>query len=181
MKQIHIIEIESALEAQAIRATAECLGAPVSVTWVANSRQVVEFLSQTPSHELIILCCHGDKRGVLLPPLADEVKGLFPFNDVLTPTDFASFVRLDQSVVLCSGCATGREEIASAFTHNGGRCFMAPAAFPDGDAALLFCLQFLFAFLKEDNVREAFEVANSQMEGDDRFRFFSEPVSANDA
>ncbi len=170
--QIHILEIESALEAQAIRATAECLGASVCITWVANSRQIVDFLSSEPSHELIFLCGHGDERGILLPSLAEEVKPQFPFNDVLTAENLASFVRLKGSVVLSSCCATGTEAMAAAFFKNGARCFIAPVNYPDGDAALFFVLQFLFKFLKGRNSRQAFELANSQIEGDNKFLFF---------
>lgn len=95
VKSIHVLEIESPLEAQALRAVAECFGARVGVTWVANSAQIVEFLSQSPAHELIFLCGHGNGRGVLLPELAEQVRAQFPFNDLISPRDFVGFVRLE--------------------------------------------------------------------------------------
>lgn len=172
MVSLHIIETESALEAQALRATAEALGFVVSVTWVGNSGQIVDFLSQEPSHELIFICGHGDERGVLLPPLAEEVKARFPFDDVITPSDFGSFVRLRGNVVLSSGCVTGTEEMARAFLENGAECFIGAADYPDGDEALLFCLHFLFVYWKTRSGKEAFELANRQVEGENRFCFF---------
>ena len=172
--RIHILEIESALEAQALRAAAECWGAQVSVTWVANSSQVVDFLSQPPPHDLILICAHGDKRGILLPLLADEVKARFAFCDVLSPDDFAGFVRLNSSVVLCSACATGTEAMAHAFLTGGARSFIAPADFPEGDVALWFALNFVFAFLKSNgDVETAFDAANRGLEDDDRFVVFN--------
>lgn len=169
--RLHILEIDSALEAQAIRAIAECLGISVSVTWVANSKQVVDFLSQTPPHELIFICGHGDEHGLLLPSLADEVKSQFPFNDVLTPADLSSFLRLNGNVVVSTGCASGTEKMASTFLNNGAQCFIAPADYPDGNEALLFSLHFLFALLKARNPRDAFEAANQQVEGENKFQF----------
>ena len=173
--RIHILEIEAALEAQALRASAEYWGAQVGVTWVGNSAQIVDLLSQEPPHELILICAHGDQRGVLLPPLADEVKAHFPFHDVISPDDFASFMRLEGNVVLCSGCVTGTEAMARAFLSCGARSFIAPANYPDGSPALLFELMFVFTFLKNGgDVQAAFDVANQQVEGDDRFRVFHE-------
>lgn len=168
---IHIIEIECALEAQALRAAAECWGAQVSVTWVANSAQIVEFLSGSPPHDLILICAHGDRRGVLLPLVADEVKARFPFHDALGPKDLAGFVRLKRSVVLCSACATGTDAMARAFLMNGARSFIAPPDFPDGDVALWFALNFIFAFLKDGDVTAAFDAAN-RLQGDNRFSVF---------
>ncbi len=172
--RIHILEIESALEAQALRAAGECWGAQVSVTWVANSSQVVDFLSQQPPHDLILICAHGDERGIVLPILADEVKARFPFSDALSPHDLETFVRLNRNVVLCSACSTGTDVMARAFLGNGARSFIAPAHFPEGDIALWFILNFVFAFLKSDgNVEMAFEAAHRGVEDDDRFVVFS--------
>ena len=58
---------------------------------------------------------------------------------------------------------------------------MAPADFPDGDAALLFCLLFLFEFVKGSGMRQAFEVANTQVKGEDRFEFFLSPLAGREA
>lgn len=172
LKHVHILEIESSMEAQAMRSVAECFGAVVSVTWTGNSAQIVDFLSQTPAHELILICGHGDKRGVLLPELAEQVRARFPFNDVISPHDFAAFVRLNGNVVLSSCCATGTTEMARAFLENGAHFFIGPDDYPDGNMALLFEIVFVSRFLQEGDVSAAFDDARRCVEGSEMFQLF---------
>jgi|SRR5450631_372024 len=107
MIRLHLLVIDAALEAQALRSVAEAWGAEVSVTWVANSRQIVEYLSQPPSHEMIVLCGHGDERGLLLPQLAEEVRNRYPYDTVIRPQDFADFLRLEGNLVMNTSCLGG--------------------------------------------------------------------------
>ncbi len=160
------------MEAQAMRSVAECFEALVSVTWTGNSAQIVDFLSQTPAHELILICGHGDERGVLLPELAEEVRARFPFNDLISPHDFAGFARLGGNVVLSSCCATGTPEMARAFLKNGARFFIGPDDYPDGDMALLFEIMFVSHFLKHGDVRAALDEAHRCVPESEMFRLF---------
>ena len=73
MTTLHIVAIGTG-EAHALRAAAEYWRAFVTVTWVGNSGQMVEYFSKSPVHDLIIIAGHGDERGLLLPELAEEIR-----------------------------------------------------------------------------------------------------------
>ena len=64
MTTLHIVAIGTG-EAHALRAAAEYWRAFVTVTWVGNSGQIVEYFSKCPVHDLIIIAGHGDERGLL--------------------------------------------------------------------------------------------------------------------
>jgi hypothetical protein len=50
---IHIIDIAAGLEAHAVCYAAEYWGAFVTITWVGNSAQIVEFMSGKPKRDII--------------------------------------------------------------------------------------------------------------------------------
>jgi hypothetical protein len=150
MKQIHILSIDSPLETQALRSVAEYWGATVSVTWVGNSQEIVDYLSRRPSHDLIVIAGHGDSRGLLLPELHDTIKNDYPFAEVIRPADFAQFVALNGSVVLNSSCCGGIPELVNVFLNNGASAYSGNIGHPDGDDALMYSLCFLYDYLVQD-------------------------------
>ncbi len=139
---VHIIEVTTGLEAHALRYAAECWGASVGVTWVGNAQQIVDVLSSKPVHDVLIISGHGDERGLLLPPLAAEIKERYPYNDVITPANFAEFVRLDGNIVINSSCSGGMPELAQVFLEARTRAYIGPEDYPHGSAALMYVLLF---------------------------------------
>ena len=147
VKSIHVLAVDSALETQALRAAAEYWGAAVTVTWVGNATDVVDYCASHPIHDVIIIAGHGDERGLLLPSLDESIKGNYPFIDVIRPNDFQTFLALEQNVVLSTACCGGNEKLAAVFLSCGARCYIGAEGYPDGNDALMYALEFLFQFL----------------------------------
>lgn len=170
VKTVHIIAIETGNEPHAIRATAEVWGASVTVTWVGNSGQVVDYLSGRPDHDLIIFSAHGDERGLLLPELHPEVARKYPYHDVITPSNFNEFLNLQGNIVINASCMGGRRELAEVFLARGASHYIGPVDYPQGDAALMYVLEFLYNHLcLGRSVGEAHQEASAH--DDDRRMF----------
>lgn len=176
--KVQIVEVGATLEAIALRAAAECWDMDVSVVWVGNAAQIVAALSQSTPFDLVIICAHGDERGLLLPDLAEDLKPNYPFADAISAADFSSFVKLEKSVVLNTSCAMGTPELADAFLSNGATAYVAAPDYPDADIALLYALTFLFHFRSGGGApRQAHEAANiaiaSKRDSENRFELFT--------
>lgn len=170
---LHIIEIKTGLEAHAVRYAAEYWGALVTVTWVGNSAQIVDFLSNKPDNDVIIISGHGDERGLLLPELAQEIKSNYQYNDVIKAQDFREFLRLDGNTVINTACVCGMQPIADAFLAGGARYYIAPKDYIDGNASLMYLLSFLYEYMhNRQNVEVAHRVGSSHLKKCDRFVLF---------
>ncbi len=144
---VHILAADTGLQPHVVRAAAEHFGASVTVTWVGNSGQVVNVLSSRPLHQVIVLSFHGDERGLLLPALAEECRGLYPFADVIRPADFAAFLALSGSVVVNLACMGGTPEMAEAFLACGAGAYIGASEYPDAAASTMYAVDFLYAYL----------------------------------
>ena len=144
---VHILAADTGLQPHVIRAAAEHFGASVTVTWIGNSAQVVDYLSSCPPQDVIVLSFHGDERGLLLPTLGEDVRSLFPYNEVIQPADFAEFLDLDGSVVLSAACLGGTPAMAQAFLSGGASAYVGADGYPDTAASTKYVLDFLYAYL----------------------------------
>ena len=172
---IHILAADTGLQPHVVRAAAEHYGATVSVTWVGNSSQVVDFLSSRPPHNVIILSFHGDDRGMLLPPLAEECRSLYPFFDVIRPADFARFLALDGSIVINHACSNGTPAMAEAFLSGGASAYVGAEGDPDTAASTKYVLDFLYGYLIEfgQDVEKSHQAARSGADDRGMFRLFT--------
>lgn len=146
--KIHIFAIETGLQSHAIRLAAEYWGADVTVTWVGNSRQIVDYFSAPPAHELLIIAGHGDERGLLLPELGQEIQHLYPYNGVITPQDFRHFLRAPLPIVLNLACHGGAPALAEAFLEHGAPAYIGATTYPNADATLMYALEFLYTYVQ---------------------------------
>lgn len=160
---VHILAADTGLQPHVIRATAEHFGAAVSVTWIGNSAQVVEYLSSRPPQDVIVLSFHGDERGLLLPPLGEEVRRLYPYGDVIKPADFAGFLNLGGNVVLNPACMGGVPSMAEAFLAGGASAYAGAEDYPEAAASTKYVLDFLYSYLLQDagDVERAHQAASS--------------------
>lgn len=135
-------------EAYALRGLLTEYGADVRLLPVGSPRHLADVLNGTLSRaDHLLLCCHGDERGILLDELAPELAEQQPFNEVLTPSITAELGRLDKPVVLSTGCMTGSDAMARGFLDAGCSAYIAPRGYPDGTAALAFAAAFYYRTL----------------------------------
>ncbi len=162
MITLHIVEI-GAGEAHALRSAAEYWGAFVTVTWVGNSAQIVEYFSQCPENDLIIIAGHGDERGFLLPELAE---------------DFAHFLRLEGNTIINTSCLGGMQQPAEVFLSRGAAYYIGPTAYPEGSASLMYSLDFLYNYLLDSRHVEAAHLKASNYADDrNQFKLYLAPSS----
>jgi hypothetical protein len=147
MIRIHLLAIDTGLEAHALRSATEAWGAEVTVTWVGNSRQIVEYLSQSPSHEVIVISGHGDERGLLLPELAEELRSHYPYHEVIHSQDFADFLQLRGNTVINTSCLGGMPSLAQVFLDRGASSYIGPIDYPEGAAVLMYLFEFFYSYL----------------------------------
>jgi hypothetical protein len=173
MPQVTLLNIADSLEAIALRAALEWWAIEVTLHHVGSAAQLVTLLKgATPLSPLVVLLCHGDERGILLPECAAELAATQPF-DGLGPDDLRQFVRLPGSVVVNTGCATGTPAFAAAFRASGARTYIGPTGYPDGSASLFYCLALIYAHLVRG---QSLAVAHAQAAAHDaetaQFRLF---------
>lgn len=148
MPQVTLLNIADDLEAIALRAALEWWAIEVTLHHVGSAAQLVTRLNgTTPLAPLVVLLCHGDERGILLPELAAEPAATQPFDGALGPDELRQFVRLPASVVVNTGCATGTPSFAAALRACGAAAYIGPTGYPDGSASLFYCLALIYAHL----------------------------------
>ena len=147
MKAIHILAIETGNEPHALRSVCESWGADVTVSWIGNSSQVVDFLSGSPSHDIIIISGHGRKNALLLPEVDKSIAATYPYKDEITAKQFSQFVRLNSTCMLNLCCEAGTQEMANAFLSAGASHYIGPTRSPNGNAALMYALEFMYAVI----------------------------------
>ena len=179
MTRVHILAADTGLQPHVVRAAAEHFGASVTVTWVGNSSQVIEGLSLRPPPDVLVLSFHGDERGILLPPLGEERRHLYPYADVIRPTDFGEFLALEGSVVINHACLGGMPAMAEAFLAGGARAYIGAVDYPDAAASTKYALDFLYAYLLQhpQDVAKAHEAASDHEDDRRQFRMYARLIS----
>lgn len=138
-------------EALALRGVLERFHLRVNLFPIGRPRHLADALSGATSHAPhLILACHGDERGILVPELAPEIAQDKPFLDVLTPELLATFVNLPGRTVVCTGCETGSEAFGRAFLQGGCSMYVAPEGYPQATAALFFVIHMYYGLLAGD-------------------------------
>ncbi|MDJ1137519.1 hypothetical protein [Streptomyces iconiensis] len=123
-------------------------GADTRLLSVGSPNHLVDVLNGTLSRaEHLVLCCHGDERGVLLEELAPDIAARQPFKEVLTPEIVATLGSPAKGVVFSTGCATGTDAMARAFLGGGCSAYLAPGGYPEGTAVLAFAAAFYYRLL----------------------------------
>jgi hypothetical protein len=146
MPTLRIIDVLSGMEAQALRASAECWGYDVAVTWVGNSRQIVDVFQHSLPIDVLIIAGHGDEDGLVLPELDESVAGGFPYLDRISAAQLAEFARPVASVIIATACTFGLPQYAEVFRNAGTRYYVGPTDYANAGAAMMYSLGFLYAF-----------------------------------
>ena len=120
LARLDIVEIEDTLAAQALRGALECWGVQVTMHWVGMARDVVRLLGgEEKLYEIVVLMCHGNDKGLVLPALHPSIERRQPYHRALTPKDLEEFLKLPGLIVLNTGCSLGTEKFARSFLGAG--------------------------------------------------------------
>jgi len=169
---LHIIVTETGNEPHAIRSAAEWWQYDVTMTWVGNSQQIVDYLSSKPKHDLIIFSTHGIESGMALPELDPEIEKNYPYVHVITPDDFDHFVNLDNNTVINLSCVGGKNELAKVFLAHGAKFYIGDIGYQYGTDSLMFCLDMIYYISKGKDVEEAFQIASQHLDPRQQFKLF---------
>jgi hypothetical protein len=171
-----LVEVSNTLEALALRAALEWWGARVTLHLVGMAQDVVRILGGgEPLAEYVVLACHGDERGLILPELVPEVELEQPYHGAITAADFHEFLKLPGKVVLNNGCGLGRPEIAEAFLQAGVRAYIGASDYPDGDSSLFYAFHFFYGLIHNvASIEEAHARASAHDKGTQMFRLYRE-------
>lgn len=161
--KVDIIVLYEALEALAIRSVLESFGVEVRCHFIGNVKKLVSLFSGAePLHEIVIISCHGDERGMILPELHEELEKEMPYQKVLTVSDFSQFLKLQNQIVINTGCCLGNKYFAETFLQKGASAYIGLETEVEGNAVLFFVISFLYFRLCNNlSLENAFEKANS--------------------
>lgn len=135
---VDLVDCGSGRESNAIRAVLESLGVRVNFFGVGQARHLASVLDGTEGGSpWIVLCCHGDEGGIVLPGLAPQVERFQPWHGKVGAHELTNRVRLPGRHVICTGCDTGTAELAEAFFGGGCAAYLAPTGAPFGYAGVI--------------------------------------------
>jgi hypothetical protein len=161
--KVDLIVLNEALEALSIRSVLEAFGVEVRCHFIGNVKKLVSLFSGAePLHEIVIISCHGDEQGMILPELHEELEKEMPYHKVLTTSDFAQFLNLQNQIVINTGCCLGSENFAEPFIQKGAFAYIGLETYVEGNAVLFFVISFLYFRLCNNlSVEDAFAKAKS--------------------
>ena len=124
LKNIHILAIETGHEPHALRSVLECWGIDVTVTWVGNANQIVDYLASEPKQNLIIISGHGNADSLFLPELAPEIVAEYVYQNHISADNFRQFLKLNNQIILNLSCHSGSSLLAQAFLEKGASVYI---------------------------------------------------------
>ena len=161
--KIDLIVLGHALEAIALRSMLESFDLEVRSHFVGNAKKLVSLLNgEEDLYEILILSCHGDEEGMILPELSAELEQAMPYHKVLTAKDCAEFLELKNQVVINTGCCLGNEKFAKSFIQQGAKAYIGAETYVEGNAASFFVIALLYFHICNNlSLQEAFTKAKS--------------------
>ena len=139
--RVRLIVIDD--EAEPLRLALEQFDLRVDLYQIGQARHLVTALSDLAGADYVVINCHGDHDGIVLPELAAAVEAQQPFHHRLTAEDLTRYAYFDGALVISTGCTTGTDALGRAVLAAGASGYLAPTDYPDGSAAF-FAVTFLF-------------------------------------
>lgn len=172
--KVDLIVIGDALEAVAIRGVLESFGIEVRCHFIGNVKKFISFLNGEETLEkIVIIACHGDENGMILPELGAEIEKEMPYHKILTATNCVDFLKLHNQIVLNTGCCLGNEKFANSFIQEGATAYIGSEDYIEGNAAAFFAVSFLYFYIcKSLPLHEAFIKAKSLDDETDLFKLY---------
>ena len=186
--------LENFQMAIAIRGMLEFYGLHVSLIWLNEKQNAIDFLAgHGPKADYTLLCAHGiGHENRIWLTLIEKMAGTdscyeeVEFN--LMPETIGEYVKNPSGTFITTACESGREAFAKAFLAAGYRAFIAPEVAVDVTSAALFICGFFCNMLAHERdihketytEREAVERAAAIQpfpDGTAAFRYFSKTTT----
>ena len=173
--QIDILNIEDTTAAFALRGCLEAWDLQVRLTQIPTAQRLIDILSVPSSlAPTLLLMCHGNKNGLLLPILAPEIAATMPYEGTINASQFHSFLKLEDQVIINTGCTLGNQEFANAFLEGGCSSYIGADGYPEGDSALFYVLHLLFElYCQRTDISTAHEKARAHNEETAYFKLYT--------
>ena len=177
MKRLGIIVgPEVGNEPEAIRQTAEYFGYQVVVRYLGRPNDFLHLIRGEDQLfndlETWIFSVHGDDGKFILPELDTSIyQEHEPRHPIGTET-LADQITLHQQLILNTGCTLGNEPLAQLFISGGAQAYMGATDYVEGNAGLLFCIRFLYEWMKDNELASAFALAAAVDQETGLFRLY---------
>lgn len=140
-----IIVIHDAKEASAIRSILEYFTIQIRMHYIGNVQHLISlFKAQDYLSKTIIISCHGDKEGLLIPELSKEIEEKMPFHKTLSAPNLLEMLNFNDSLVINTGCCLGKEEFAKSFIAKGVRTYIGATDYIEATTMLMFVINFAY-------------------------------------
>ncbi len=142
-------------EPETMRQVLESFGCLVLTKYIGRPNDFISVLTGTIPFDpdVIILSGHGEDGKFIMPVLGrsvyteDEPKGNF------SPVEINQYLKLTDKVIISTCCTTGRADLAAAFSR--GNTYIAPIDYIEGNAVLLFIVDFFYQVIQNKLTVEA--------------------------
>ena len=152
-------------ESHALRATLEYFGIQITIRWIGRPNDLIHILSgqdELRNMDYLILNFHGDDGRFCLNELADEVyEKDEPRIKFFTAQNLKKVAKLNGLKVISAGCSLGAKDLAQAILQSGAELYLAPKGYIDGNANLMFLIQFFYEITNGKPICEAVEIARA--------------------
>ncbi|OAV42838.1 hypothetical protein [Lewinella sp. 4G2] len=174
LAEVDIIDLGDFMECTALRACLENWSVKVNLYGIGQPNHLVALLDgQEKRSGFIILCGHGDERGIHLEELGESLRAGQAFNKYLGSAEVEAHLKFNNSLVLSTACMSGTDAMADAFLSRGVEQYLGPGDYPEGSSALYFAISFCYQYLvRGRSVRDSYEIARSTDEETGMFRLF---------
>lgn len=154
---------DSILEAYALRSILECFNIQTRIHLIGNVKHLVAlFREGNYLYNTTIISCHGDKEGVVIPELSQELEENMPFHKNLNPSDFLKILNLSNQLIINTGCSLGTEKFSRSFLDKGASAYIGSTDDIEGTTMLAFIFNFMyFYFVMKLSLKESFHKAQS--------------------
>lgn len=178
---VDLIVVGEALEAIALRSALEAFGVNVRCYFMGHVNALISCLNgDLPLSKIVILSCHGDERGMILPELSLDLEKTMPYHRFLTGADWAVFLKLNDQIIINTGCCLETESFACSFIEKGASAYIGFEGYPEGHAAVYKVMSFLYFYLCHQlPLPVAFEKTVSLGDEDGKFKLYQKDTSGS--
>ena len=153
---VDVVDITVGTEAVALRAALEQFDIQVRRFPVGQARHLLTLLSGDEAlAQHVILCCHGDDGGIVLPELGEQFEAMQPVHGILTGEALRDRIHLPERVVIATGCQTGNPQLAHAFLTGCCAAYIGPTGGPYGDSVVVAIVLLFHELMRGRTLAEA--------------------------